>query len=167
MNIAFKHSDKDVLIMTAGLLGEAASEVGARPVPAWGGSEGKGREGSIEISIWNRKGGIVNPGRRERGFSDSCCGESRLGVGRTSGTESLTHSVKVTEGNSRVERGVLTHKFGGKVRDRTEISSTNGTQESRQRGTAETAIDIRNEGRIRNVADGEESRMRRGRRDEA
>ena len=84
-----------------------------------------------------------------------------MGVGRTSGTESLTYSVKVTKGNSRVERGVLTHKFGGKVRDRTEISSTNGTQESRQRGTAETAIDIRNEGRIRNVADGEESRMGR------
>ena len=161
MNIAFKDSDKDVLIMTAGLLGETASEVGACPVPAWDGSEGEGREGSIEISIWNRKGGVVNPGRRERGCSDSCSGESRLGIGRASGTESLTYSVKVTEGNSRVERGVLTYKFCGEVRGRTEIPSTDGTQESRQRGTAETAIDMRNEGRIRNVADGEESRMER------
>jgi hypothetical protein len=161
VNIAFKYSDKDVLIMTAGLLGETASEVGACPVPAWDGSEGKGREGSIEISIWNRKGGIVKPGRGEGGFSDSCSGESRLGIGRASGTESLTYSVKVTEGNSRVERGVLTHKFGSKMGDRTETSSTNGAQESRQGGTAETAIDVRNEGGIRNVADGEESRMGR------
>jgi hypothetical protein len=73
----------------------------------------------------------------------------------------------VTEGNSRVERGVLTHKFCGEVGDRAEMPSTNGTQESRQRGTAEATIDTRNEGRTRNVADGEESRMKRGREDEA
>ena len=161
MDIAFKHSDKDVLIVTAGLLGETASKVGARPVPAWNGSEGKGGEGSIEISIWTGKGGVVGPGRRERGISDRWCEEGRVGIGGASGTESLAHSVKVTEGNSRVERGILTDKFCCEVRDRTEITSTNGTQKSRQRGTAETAMYTRNEGRIRNVADGEESRMDR------
>ena len=161
MNISFKYSDKNVLILTAGLLGETASEVGARPVPAWNGCEGKGRERSIDISIWTGKGGVVSPGRRERGISDNRGGEGRLGIGGASGTESLTYSVKVTKGNSRVERGVLTYKFGGEVRDGAEISSTNSTQESRQRGTAETTTDIRNEGRIRNVADGEESRMGR------
>ena len=161
MNIAFKYSDKNVLIVTAGLLGETASEVGARPVPAWGGSEGKGRDGSIEISIWTGKGGVVGPGRRERGISDRWREKGRVGIGGASGTESLAHSVKVTEGNSRVERGILTDKFCGKVRDRTEITSTNGTQESRQRGTTETAMYTGNEGRIRNAADGEESRMER------
>jgi hypothetical protein len=85
-----------------------------------------------------------------------------LGIGGVSGTESLARSVKVTKGNSRVERGVLTRKFCGEVRERAEMSSTNSTQESRQRGTAETTIDMRNEGRIRNVADGEESKMKRG-----
>jgi hypothetical protein len=51
VNLAFKHSDEGVLVVTSGLLGETASEVGACLVPAWNGSEGKGREGSVEISI--------------------------------------------------------------------------------------------------------------------
>jgi hypothetical protein len=33
------------------------------------------------------------------------CGESRSGIGETSGTESPTHSAKMTEGNNRAERG--------------------------------------------------------------
>ena len=57
MNISFKYSDKNVLILTAGLLGETASEVGARPVPAWGGSEGKGREG--KNGFRGREGGYM------------------------------------------------------------------------------------------------------------
>ena len=79
MNIAFKYSDKDVLIMTAGLLGETASEVGACPVPAWDGSEGKGREGSVEIST-GEVGLSIPEGERE-GSATVVAGKADWGSG--------------------------------------------------------------------------------------
>ena len=59
------------------------------------------------------------------------------------------------------KRGITGDESGSKVGNGTKPAGTDGTEESRQGGTAESAMHTCDERSIRNVADGEESRMDR------
>ena len=57
--------------------------------------------------------------------------------------------------------GITGDESSSRIGNGTKPAGTDSTEESRQRGTSEAAMHICDERSIRNVADGEESRMER------